>query len=66
MDIATLVLAFIVGVTASILGGAIGGVLVGGRQIGNEIAAMMGSFYGPLAGIGGVLFGLVVLALMRL
>lgn len=65
MDIATLLPALALGVIASVLGGAIGGVLVGGRQIGNEIAAMMGSFYGPLAGFGGVLLGLAVVALLR-
>ena len=63
MDINTLIIAATVGVIASALGGAVGGVIVGGKSIGNEIAAMMGSFYGPLAGIGGVALGLAVLVL---
>jgi hypothetical protein len=59
------VVAFIFGVIASIAGGAIGGVAVGGKHIGNELAAMMGGFYGPLAGISGLIVGLVVLGLLR-
>jgi hypothetical protein len=59
------VVAFIVGVIASIAGGAVGGVAVGGKHIGNELAAMMGGFYGPLAGISGLIVGLVVLGLLR-
>lgn len=62
--IGTLIFAFLVGVAASVIGGMIGGMAVGGKHIGFELAAMMGAFYGPLAGIGGVLLGLVVAAAM--
>ncbi len=58
--------ALIVGVMASIIGGALGGVAVGGKALGNELAALMGGFYGPLAGVPGVLLGLIVLALISL
>jgi hypothetical protein len=51
---------------ASIIGGALGGVAVGGKALGNELAALMGGFYGPLAGVPGVLLGLIVLALISL
>ena len=53
------------GTVASVIGGAIGGVLVGGKSLGNKLAATMGAFYGPLAGIAGVALGVVVLMLMR-
>jgi len=43
------------------VGGALGGVLVGGRHIGYGLAAMMGTFFGPLAALPGVLVALVVL-----
>ena len=43
-------------------GGALGGVLVGGRHIGYGLAAMMGTFFGPLAALPGVLAALLVLA----
>jgi hypothetical protein len=49
---------------ASIVGGALGGIAVGGKAIGNELAAMMGGFYGPLAGFTGIALGLIVLALL--
>jgi len=54
--------ALIVGTAASIVGGALGGIAVGGKAIGNELAAMMGGFYGPLAGVAGMVLGLIVLA----
>ena len=48
----------------SIAGGAIGGVIVGGKALGNELAAMLGGFYGPLAGIAGIVIGLAALAII--
>lgn len=58
-------LALAAGIAASIAGGALGGVIVGGKHLGNELAAMMGGFYGPMAGIGGVLLGLAVHSFAR-
>jgi len=52
------------GTAASIIGGALGGMAIGGKALGNELAAMMGGFYGPLAGFAGVALGLIVLALV--
>ncbi len=57
-------LALIVGLAASIIGGALGGMVVGGKVLGHELAAMMGGFYGPLAGFIGVTVALIVLALI--
>ena len=37
---------------------------VGGKALGNELAAMMGGFFGPLAGIAGMVVGLVALAII--
>jgi hypothetical protein len=53
--------ALICGGIASVIGGAAGGVMVGGKSLGNQLAAFMGGFYGPLAGIAGVAIGLLVL-----
>jgi hypothetical protein len=61
--LASNVLAVAVAILFSAAGGALGGIAVGGRVLGNELAAMMGSFYGPLAGVGGVLIGVVVAAI---
>jgi hypothetical protein len=46
------------------LGGALGGVLVGGKHIGYGLAAMMGIFFGPIAALPGVLLALITLPLM--
>jgi hypothetical protein len=64
LSIVVAAVALIAGTAASLIGGAIGGVVVGGKALGNELAAMMGGFYGPLAGVPGLLVGLIVLALL--
>ena len=55
------IIAFAIGVIASIAGGAVGGVLVGGKHMGNGLAATMGGFFGPVAGVPGLIIGLAVL-----
>ncbi|MHB0772873.1 hypothetical protein ACYCVF_32055 [Bradyrhizobium sp. 1.29L] len=59
-----LVVSLVLGVAASIAGGSIGGLLIGRKVLGNELAALVGGFYGPLAGIPGVIVGLVALAII--
>jgi len=59
-----LVVSFILGVVASIGGGVVGGVFVGGKVLGNELAALLGGFYGPLAGVAGVILGLAILTIV--
>jgi hypothetical protein len=66
LSIAGAAVALVVGAMASIIGGALGGIVVGGKALGNELAALMGGFYGPLAGVPGVFLGLIVLALISL
>lgn len=44
-----------------ILAGAVGGVLVGGKHMGGELAAMMGGLFGPVAALPGTLVALVAL-----
>jgi len=46
------------------LGGALGGVLVGGRHIGYGLSAMLGMFFGPVAALPGVLMALIMLPLL--
>ena len=43
------------------IGGAIGGIIVGGKHIGNDLAAMMGSFYGPINAVPAVVLALIIL-----
>jgi hypothetical protein len=69
MEIVTLsfdctAIVLVLGSIASVVGGIAGGVLVGGKVLGIELAALMGGFYGPLAGIAGVAIGLVALMLI--
>ncbi len=45
----------------SVVGGAIGGVLVAGKDLGNQLAAMIGGLFGPAGVIPAVLIGLVIL-----
>jgi hypothetical protein len=47
------------------LGGALGGVLVGGRHIGYGLSAMMGTFFGPIAALPGIVLALVVVVFLR-
>jgi hypothetical protein len=64
MDPLTVVLALIIGAAASLVAGALGGVAIGGKSLGNELAALMGGFFGPLAVIPGIVIGLIILAIV--
>ena len=48
----------------SIVGGAIGGVLLASKDLGYELAAMIGGLFGPAGVIPAVLVGLVILKLV--
>ena len=58
------VLLFVIAVIFGAIGGAIGGILVGGKALGYELAGLMGSFFGPMASVPGVLIGLLILAVI--
>lgn len=45
----------------SIIGGAIGGILLAGKDLGYQLAAMIGGLFGPAGVIPAVLIGLAVL-----
>ncbi len=47
----------------SVIGGAIGGVLLAGKDLGYQLAAIIGGLFGPAGVIPAVLLGLVVLKL---
>ena len=57
-------LLFLVALVMGAIGGAVGGIIVGGKDLGNELAAMMGAFFGPVATAPGAIIGLVLLALL--
>ena len=47
----------------SILGGAIGGILLAGKDLGNRLSAMIGGLFGPAAIIPATVLGLIILAI---
>jgi len=49
----------------SVAGGAVAGIRLAGKDLGNELAAMMGAMFGPTAVLPAVVLGLVVLALIH-
>lgn len=55
---------FALGVLGSLVGGALTGMTIGGKQFGWQLAIQMGGLFGLLAGIPGVAIALVALALI--
>ena len=49
---------------AAMVGGAVSGIALAGKDLGNELAAMMGAMFGPTGAVPGVLIALVILALV--
>ena len=54
--------AIVLGGAASALGGYLSGVRLGSKWIGREFAGYMGFLYGPVAGLGGVIVGVIVVS----
>ncbi len=54
----------LLGTAASLAGGALAGMTIGGRDLGPHLAALMGAFFGPLAGATGIAIGLLALAVL--
>ncbi len=52
---------FLVALGGGLVGGAIGGIFVGGKDLGNDLAAMLGSFYGILPALSGIALALLAL-----
>ncbi|NEO97547.1 MAG: hypothetical protein F6K58_02310 [Symploca sp. SIO2E9] len=48
----------------SIVGGAIGGILLAGKDLGYQLAATIGGLFGPVGVMPAVLLGLVILKLV--
>lgn len=53
----------LVAIVVSMAGGAAAGVWLAGKDLGAQLAAMMGALFGPTAAVPAVLLGLAVLAL---
>ncbi|HSZ92074.1 MAG TPA: hypothetical protein VK822_22180 [Acetobacteraceae bacterium] len=52
------------GSVVATLGGALAGIMLAGRDLGNELAGAMGAMFGPTGAVPGVLLGLIILALL--
>ncbi|XHU95429.1 MAG: hypothetical protein JJP05_06770 [cyanobacterium endosymbiont of Rhopalodia gibba] len=64
ITLATGLLWLVVAAIISVIGGAIGGMLLAGKDIGYELSAMLGSLLGPAGVIPVVAIGLILLRLV--
>jgi hypothetical protein len=53
-----------IGALGSLAGGALGGIAIGGKQFGAELATQMGGLFGLLVGAPGVAVALILLSLI--
>ncbi len=53
-----------IGVLASLAGGALAGIAIGGKQFGLQLATQMGGLFGLLAAVPGLVIALLALALI--
>lgn len=61
LGIASWALTLIVGILFALVGGAAMGIKLGGKDLGNEMAGMMGALYGVSAAAPAVILGLIIL-----
>jgi hypothetical protein len=64
LGVLTIVAWAIVAFLLALAGGAVTGVKLAGKDLGNELAAMMGAMFGPTAAVPGIVVGLIVLSLI--
>ncbi|MEH1997243.1 hypothetical protein [Nostoc sp.] len=64
LNIATGFVWLIIATALSMVGGAIGGMLLAGKDIGYQFSAMLGALFAPAGVIPAILLGLVVLNLL--
>jgi hypothetical protein len=63
ITIATGIVWIAIAASISIIGGAIGGVLLAGKDLGIQLAAMIGGLFGPAAVLPATILGLIALRL---
>ncbi|MEH2061109.1 MAG: hypothetical protein V7K50_02380 [Nostoc sp.] len=64
LNIATGLVWIVIATALSMIGGAIGGILLAGKDIGYQLSAMLGAFFGPVGVIPAILLGLAALNLL--
>jgi len=63
LTVLTIVVWTILAFVTATIGGAIAGMWLAGKDLGNDLAAIMGAMFGPTAAVPAILLALVVLAL---
>ena len=61
LSVVSIVLWSLFAAILAIVGGALAGMKLAGKDFGNALAAMMGAMFGPVAVVPGVLLGLIIL-----
>ncbi|MHC5594584.1 MAG: asr0689 family protein [Nostoc sp.] len=64
LNIPTGLVWIVIATALSMVGGAIGGMLLAGKDIGYQLSAMLGAFFGPVGVIPAILLGLAALNLL--
>jgi len=64
ITLATGIVWLAIATTLSIVGGAIGGVILAGKDLGLQLSAMIGGLFGPTAVIPATILGLIALKLV--
>lgn len=64
LNLATECAWLVIATALSMIGGAIGGMLLAGKDLGYQLAAMLGSLFAPAGVIPAIIFGLAVLNLL--
>ncbi|MEC4882496.1 MAG: hypothetical protein SAL70_14315 [Scytonema sp. PMC 1070.18] len=65
LNLTTGVIWFLVATALSMIGGAIGGMMLAGKDIGYQFSALLGGLFGPAGVIPGIILGLIVLNMLR-
>jgi hypothetical protein len=63
INLATGLIWLAIAIPFAVAGGAIGGILLAGKDLGNQLAAMIGGLFGPAAVIPAAVLGLLVLSI---
>ncbi|NDJ23661.1 hypothetical protein GS682_18860 [Nostoc sp. B(2019)] len=64
LNIETELVWVIIATALSMIGGAIGGMLLAGKDIGYQFSAMLGALFGPAGAIPAIVLGLVLLSFL--
>ncbi|QSJ17635.1 hypothetical protein JYQ62_01780 [Nostoc sp. UHCC 0702] len=62
LNLATGLLWLVLATVVSMIGGAIGGIILAGKDIGYSFSAMLGALFAPAGAIPAIILGLIVLA----